>query len=63
MAADDTRPQSDKVQHQQDLKACLTPSLKTWRTPVVILETVSDLTMSSSQPGNDGAGGFTADLS
>jgi hypothetical protein len=63
MAADDTRPQSGNAQHPQDLKACLKPGLKVWRTPVVILETVSDLTMSSSQPGNDGAGGFTADLS
>lgn len=56
MAADDTRPQSDNAQHQQGPKT----GLKPWHTPVVILATVSDLTMNSSHPGNDGAGGFTA---
>lgn len=56
MAADDARPQSDNAPHEQGFKARLKP----WRTPVVILETVSNLTMSSQFTGNDGGGGFTA---
>ena len=55
MAADDTLPQSGTAQHQG-----LKTQLKPWRTPVVILETVSDLTMTSQFVGNDGDGPTTA---